>query len=150
MKKSPILLFSVSFAFCAIVLFVRSSLVTKSTSQAIDDSREFAPHELLVRLKEASVGDLIGNQSLVRSIISQVQGRIKTYLNEEKGLLDWNPAVLTNRSFHSDPYLFHIQVPEEIELDYAIRRLESNPYVEYVEKNGIARLATDDPYFSEQ
>jgi len=150
MKKSPILLFSVSFAFCAVVLFVRSSLVTKSTSQAIDDSREFAPHELLVRLKEASVGDLIGNQSLVRSIISQVQGRIKTYLNEEKGLLDWNPAVLTNRSFHSDPYLFHIQVPEEIELDYAIRRLESNPYVEYVEKNGIARLATDDPYFSEQ
>ncbi len=150
MKKSAFFFFSVSLFFCIVVLLVRSGSVTKIAAQAIDDSREFAPHELLVRLKEASVGDLIRNQWLVRNIISQVQGRIKTYLNEEKGTLDWDPSELTNRSFHSDPYLFHILVPEEIELDYAIRRLESNPYVEYAEKNGIACVATDDPYFSEQ
>ena len=83
-------------------------------------------------------------------MISQVQGRIKTYMNEEKDTFDWDPSVFTNRSFHADPYLIHVRIPDEIELDQAIMRLESNPYVEYVEKNGIARITTDDQYFSQQ
>jgi subtilisin family serine protease len=79
-----------------------------------------------------------------------VQGKIKTYLNEEKDPSDWDPAVFRNRSFHADPYLFHIRIPDGIDLEYAIARLKISPIVEYVEKNGRHHALTDDPLFDQQ
>lgn len=59
---------------------------------------------------------------------------------------------MTHRSFLGDPYLFHIKIPKEIDLDYAISYLRLNPYVEYVEKNGIVHLdiIPNDDRFDEQ
>lgn len=108
------------------------------------------PHEILVKLKEDSIGDIIQSKGLIRNIIDLVQGKVRTYLNKEINTFDWDPADFTNRSFLGDPYLLHIRVPEEIDLDYAISYLKSSPYVEYVEKNGITYISTNDTYFDQQ
>ena len=150
MKKWVSLSVLVLFIFFVVVLMVRSSSNVKDTLQANVHFQEYVPHELLVKLKEESVGDIVQSRWLIRDVFNQVQGKIKTYLNEEKDAFDWDPSVFAHRSFHADPYLFHIRVPEGIDLDYAIARLKLNPHVEYVEKNGIARVLTDDTYFGQQ
>lgn len=149
MKKSAVVFFSFFFV-CSIVLFIGSSSKATGTLQAVYAPQEYVPHELLVKLKEDTVGDILQSKRLIRNVFDQVQGKIKTYLNEEKDTFDWDPSVFENRSFHADPYLFRIRVPEGIDLDYAIWRLKSNPYVEYVERNAIVRLTTEDPYFDQQ
>ncbi len=63
--------------------------------------------------------------------------------------VDWDPDILTHRSFHDDPNLFHIRVPEYIGTEQAISFLSSNPNVEYVEKNLVRHLQYD-PYFQYQ
>ena len=149
MKKSVFAVFSI-FSLCAVILIVSSGSNATGTLHPNADSQDFVPHELLVKFNEDTVGDIIQSRWLILNIISQVQGRIKTYLREEKETFDWDPSVFKNRSFHADPYLFHIRVPEEIDLDYAIARLRSNPCIEYVEKNGVARIETGDPHYSYQ
>jgi hypothetical protein len=149
MKKSAVVFFSV-FIICSIVLLVGSSSKATGTLQAVYAPQEYVPHELLVKLKEDSVADIIQSKWLIRNVFDQVQGKIKTYLQEEKDTFDWDPAVFKNRSFHADPYLFRIRVPEGIDLEYAIARLRLNPYIEYVEKNGVSRILTDDTFFGQQ
>ncbi|MBE3125428.1 MAG: hypothetical protein IMZ57_07185 [Acidobacteria bacterium] len=119
MKKSAVVFFSF-FIVCSIVLLVGSSSKATGTLQASYLSQNFVPHELLVKLKEDSVGDIIQSKWLIRNLFNQVQGKNKTYLNEEKDTFDWDPSVFKNRSFHADPYLIHIRIPEKIDLDYAI------------------------------
>ena len=149
MKKSAVVFFSF-FIVCLIVGLVGSNSKSPGTLQASYDSQNFVPHELLVKLKEDSVGDLAQSKWLVRNIINLVQGKVRTYLNKEKTAFDWDPSIFNNRSFHGDPYLIHVRVPEEIDLDYAISCLKLNPYVEYVEKNGIIHISTNDTYFDQQ
>ena len=149
MKKWAFVFALLSCIFFVVVLLVRSSSNAKNTLQANVHFQEYVPHELLVKLKEESVGDIVQSRWLIRDVFNQVQGKIKTYLNEEKDTFDWDPSVFAHRSFHADPYLFHIRVPEGIDLDYAISRLKLNPHVEYVEKNGLARILTDDTYFGQ-
>jgi hypothetical protein len=72
---------------------IRSGSIVKDTLQANDDSQNFVPHELLVKLKEDSVGDIVQSKWLIRNVFNQVQGKIKTYLNEEKDTFDWDPSV---------------------------------------------------------
>ncbi|MBE3121650.1 MAG: S8 family serine peptidase [Thermoplasmata archaeon] len=140
------------FIVCSIVLVIGSSSKATGTLQAVFAPQEYVPHELLVKLKEDSVGDMVQSRWLIRNVVNLAQGKIKTYLHEEKDTFDWDPSVFKNRSFHADPYLLHIRVPAGIDLDYAISFLKSNPYVEYVEKNGIIRISTtpNDTYFEDQ
>ncbi len=150
MKKPAFIISLVFLVSCLAVAIFSSWSMTRRTSQVTPISRDFVPHELLVKLKEDRIGDLLQNRGLVQNVFNQLQGRIKTYLKEEKDILEWDPAVLKNRSFHADPYLFWIRVPEGIDLEYAIARLKLDPNVEYIEKNGLVRIDTDDPLFEEQ
>src|SRR4030066_765467 len=137
--KKLIFVFFLVVGVCSIVLLISTSSRATGTLQAEYVQQDHVPHELLVKFKEDVVGDLTQNKWQVQNILDQVQGKIKTYLNEEKDAFDWDPAVFRNRSFHADPYLFHIRIPDGIDLEYAIARLKINPIVEYVEKNGLHR-----------
>lgn len=149
MKKSPLITFLFAMPCLMIILITLNSrslggLKTNFVPQ------EFVPHEILFKLREDSVGDMAQNKWLIRNIVDLVQGKVLTYLKEEKNTFDWDPSVFMNRSFHGDPYLIHVRVPNEVDLDYAISRLRSNPYVEYVERNGIVCISTNDPRFDDQ
>jgi subtilisin family serine protease len=148
--KKLIFMFFLIVGVCSIVLLISSSSRAAGTLQSEKVQQNYVPHELLVKFKEDVVGNLTQNKWQVQNILDQVQGKIKTYLNEEKDTSDWDPAVFRNRSFHADPYLFHIRIPDGIDLEYAIARLKISPIVEYVEKNGVHRLMTDDPLFDQQ
>jgi subtilisin family serine protease len=148
--KKLIFVFFLVVGVCSIILLISSSSRAAGMLQAEKVQQNFVPHELLVKFKEDAVGDLTQNKRQVQNVLDQVQGKIKTYLNEEKDTFDWDPAVFRNRSFHADPYLFHIRIPDGIDLEYAIARLKINPIVEYVEKNGLHRALTDDPLYDQQ
>lgn len=135
---------------CSIVLLINPGPRATGTLQAEYVQQDYVPQELLVKFKEDAVGDLAHNKWQVQNVLNQVQGKINTYLNEEIDTFEWNPTVFRNRSFHADPYLFHIRVPEGIDLEYAIARLKLYPSVEYVEKNGVHHLLTDDPLYDQQ
>jgi subtilisin family serine protease len=151
MKKSLLVLFS-GFLVCCIVFIIRSNSKATQTLQTGDKPQEYVPNEILVKFKEYAVGDILQNKRLIQNIVSSVQGKIKTYLKQEISALAWEPLTKTHRSFIGDPYLFHIKIPEEINIDYAIRFLKMNPYVEYAEKNGLVHLDTipNDDRFDEQ
>ncbi|GEM_PF-2079656 len=150
MKRPFFLPFSACFLFFPVLFILGSGYNETGRIQSNPDPQDFVPHELLVKFKEDSVGDITENRGLILNIINQVQGRIMTYLREEKETLDWDPSVVEHRSFHADPYLFHIRIPEQIDLEYALARLSLNPSIEYVEKNGIIRISTDDTYYGLQ
>jgi len=141
-----------AFLVCCIIFIIRSNSKATQTLQKGDESQEYVPNEILVKFKEYAVGDIVQNKWLVQNIVSSVQGKIKTYLNQEISALAWEPLTKTHRSFIGDPYLFHIKIPKEIDLDYAIWFLKMNPYVEYAEKNGLVHLDTipNDDRFDEQ
>jgi subtilisin family serine protease len=147
-KKLQLVSFLV-FIVCSIIL-IGSSSRTTGTLQAEYAQQDYVPHELLVKFKEGSVGDLTQNKWQVQNVLNQVQGKIKTYLNEEIDTFDWDPSDFRSRSFHTDPYLFHIRIPSGIDLEYAIACLKLFPSVEYVEKNGLHHALTDDPLFNQQ
>ncbi len=150
MKKSLVLFLSAFFLLAVVIFMVGSSSVATGTSQANYEPQNFVPHELLIKFKDDSVGDIVQNKWLIQNVLDQVQGKIKTYLNEGKETFNWDPAVFRDRSFFADPYLFHIRVPDGIDLEYAIARLRISPIVEYVEKNGVHRVFTDDPLYDQQ
>lgn len=66
-------------------------------------SQKCVPHELIVKLRESTVGDLVQNSWLIRNIFDQFQGKIKTYLNEEKDTSEWDPTDFKKRSFQQIP-----------------------------------------------
>lgn len=150
MKKYYVLFFLGLVLLSSVVLLVSSGSIAEDSLESAYVTQKYAPHELIIKLRESAIGDVIQNKRLVQNILGQVRGRITTYLNEEKDASDWDPSDFKNRSFHADPYLFHIKVPEEIDLDYAISCLEANPFVSFVEKNYIGQLTTDDTYYNQQ
>jgi subtilisin family serine protease len=153
MKKSAVGLFSALFVLCSVVLVISSHSKASGTLQARYDTQKYVPHELLVKFKEYPVGDTGQNKWLIQNVINSVQGKIKTYLNKEIYVSNWEPSLISHRSFIDDPYLFHIKVPDAIDLDYAISILQSSPYIEYAEKNAIAHVDStlpDDPRFVDQ
>jgi subtilisin family serine protease len=148
--KKLIFVFFLVVGMCSIILLISASSRAAGTLQTEKVQQNYVPHELLVKFKEDVVGNLTQNKWQVQNVLNQVQGKIKTYLNEEIYTFDWDPAVFRNRSFHADPYLLHIRVPDGIDLEYAIARLKISPIVEYVEKNGLHRAVTDDPLYDQQ
>lgn len=148
--KKLVFAFCLVVGVCSIIFLISSSSRAAGTLQSEKIQQDYVPHELLVKFREDVVGNLTQNKWQVQSVLNQVQGKIKTYLNEENETFDWDPAVFRNRSFHADPYLFHIRIPDGIDLEYAIARLKLFPSVEYVEKNGVHRLMTDDPLYDQQ
>jgi subtilisin family serine protease len=103
---------------------------------------EFVPNEVLVRFKR----DI--PRYLIQNTIESLQGKIFTYHREEISSFDWDPNVSSLRSFLSDPYLLHVKVPASIGTEKAIYLLKLNPNVEYVEKNRILHVFTNDTYWS--
>lgn len=138
------MLFTALLVFC-ILLIIGSNSKATQTVQAGYEPEKYVPNEVLVRFKEDVVGDISQNKWLVQNLINLVQGKIKTFLKQEISTSAWEPAVFTQRSFMGDPYLFHIRIPAEISVDYAISVLNSNPYVEYAERNGIVHLDSTEP-----
>ena len=132
--KKLIFMFLLVVGVCSIVLLINPGPRATGTLQAEYVQQDYVPQELLVKFKEDAVGDLAHNKWQVQNVLNQVQGKINTYLNEEIDTFEWNPTVFRNRSFHADPYLFHIRVPEGIDLEYAIARLKLYPSVEKVER----------------
>ena len=150
MKKSLPVLFTALLVCCILFIVGSKSKANQLAFQAGYEPEICVPNEVLVRFKEDAVGDLSQNKWLIQNLINLVQGKIKTFLNQEISTSAWEPSVLSQRSFVGDPYLFHIKIPAGTSLDSAISFFSSNPYVEYVEKNGIFHLSTTDPRFSEQ
>jgi hypothetical protein len=144
MKKSLVAFTSVLFT-SFIVIFIYSNSKAIETVQTETSPQFFIPQEIIVKFKEIPVGDLFQSRPLIQSIINSVSGKIGTYLNREVGASDWDPSVFANRSFIGDPYLFLIKLPKGINIDYAIWFLQSLPYIEYVERNIIARLDSTEP-----
>ena len=144
MKK---LLMAIAGCFFISCLFLFNGPDSKATEtpQAESDIQRYVPNEILVRFKEYPLGDIIQSRWLIQNVINSVQGKIKTYLNEEIYAFNWEPSIFAHRSFIGDPYLFHIKIPDVIDLDDAILYLQSNPYVEYAEKNAIAYLNSTEP-----
>jgi subtilisin family serine protease len=102
---------------------------------------EYVPDEIIVKFKEDVVGDLIENHHIIKDVLDLAHGRIKTYLNHEIGLVDWEPTRFTDRSFIGDPYLFLIRIPENNSVANAIELLQANPCVEFAERNSIAHAS---------
>jgi subtilisin family serine protease len=144
----------ISLSVLLILLIFKADTKANQTAQTEYEAQEYVPYEVLVRLKEDVIGDFRENKWLIRNVINSVQGKIKTYLKQEKNTYDWEPNIFTHRSFIGDPYLLHLKIPEYMGVEQAISILKSIPYVEYAEKNGILRLQTqtfpDDDDFSEQ
>lgn len=136
MNKSLAVFLTVTF-ICLLFLSVGTSSKATQVSQTAYSPEEYVPNEVIVKFKEDVVGDLIQNNWNVRNVLDSAQGRIKSYLNHEINLLDWDPAKFTDRSFIGDPYLFLIRIPESISVNDAIALLQSDPRIEYAEKNGI-------------
>lgn len=109
------------------------------------DIGSYLPSEVLVRFHEATP------PTVLRGLMDQVQGRIVTYVGTEVAADTWDPALLSNRSFVSEPNTLHLRVPEGIGTAEAIAALVSSPFVEYAEPNYIRHLLVDpnDTRFSE-
>lgn len=90
---------------------------------------EYVPNEVLVKFNKD-----VARYS-IQDTINSVEGKIITYLKKERNPFLWNPDDITERSFRSDPDLFHIKVPESIGTERAIFYLKQSPYVKHVEKN---------------
>lgn len=128
------------------IFFLSSSSNSTATQERFAYNAEYVPNEVLVKFKK-DVGKII-----VQNTLGSVQGKIITYLKEEIDLTDWNPDLLSLRSFRLDSDLFHVKVPEEIGTERAIYILKQNPNIEYAEKNGIYRTCEEptDPEFYRQ
>jgi hypothetical protein len=110
--------FSTVFALVSsIALLIGLETKAGEARQRESVHQDYVPNELLVKLKEDVVGDIVNNKLLVRNVFNQVQGKIKTYLNEEIEACNWEAEDVKNKSFFADPYLFHIKIPEGINLD---------------------------------
>ena len=142
-KLATVLLISLS-VFLILLIFKADTKATQ-TAQTEYEPQEYVPNEVLVRFKEVVIGDFRENKWLIRNVIKSVQGKIKTYLKQEKNTYDWEPTIFTHRSFIGDPYSFHLKVPEYIGAERAIEFLRSVPYVDYAEKNGILHVQTENP-----
>ncbi len=70
MKKWVLVFGLVSFIFCVVVLMVRSGSIAKDTLHPNDYSQKYVPHELLVKLKEDSVGDIVQNKWIIRDVFN--------------------------------------------------------------------------------
>ncbi|HSA95380.1 MAG TPA: hypothetical protein VLJ16_04980, partial [Acidobacteriota bacterium] len=90
MKKLIFVFFLVAGA-CSIVFLIGSSSRAAGALQVEKAQQDYVPHELLVKFREGAVGDLGQNKWQVQGVLGQVQGKIRTYLNEEKDTFDWNP-----------------------------------------------------------
>jgi subtilisin family serine protease len=128
-----------------IFLSIGTSSKATQVSQPRYSPEEYVPNEVIFKFKEDAVGDIVQNRRLIENVLSSAHGRIKTYLNQEIGLLDWDPAIFSHRSFIGDPYLFHIRLPEYIGVDEAISFFKSIPYVKYAEKNYIRHVQSTFP-----
>lgn len=136
---------STVLALALIVLLVRPSSRPHEIAKEEMGRPRYAPQEILVKFKEIPGVDIFQNKQIIQNAIASISGRIKTYRNEEIDTVDWDQSNRSQRSFLGDPYLFHIKVPRELDLNYAISCLKLNPYVEYAESNSISYLDSTDP-----
>jgi hypothetical protein len=112
--------FSTALFTSLVVIFIYSNSKATETAQAETKHQIFVPQEIIVKFKEYPVGDLLQSRGIIQNIINSVSGKIGTYLRREVNASDWDPSVFAHRSFIGDPYLFHIKLPKEIDIDYAI------------------------------
>ncbi|MGA2532918.1 MAG: S8 family serine peptidase [Candidatus Aminicenantales bacterium] len=149
MKKLAIVILTALFV-CLFFLLIGTNSKATQASQPKYSPKEYVPNEVIVKFKQDIIGDVIHSKSLIENVVSSAHGRIKTYLHQEIDMLNWDPAIFAHRSFIGDPCLFLIRIPGYISVDDAITLLQSDPRVEYAEKNGIHReqqTYPNDPYF---
>ena len=151
MKKTAFGAILLSLTALTIFIFLSHS-IEPAVTQTGFEPREYIPNEILVKFRDYPAGDILQSSWLIRNIIGTVQGRIRTYLEQELSPVAWDPSIFAHRSFIGDPYLFLIKVPRIIDVDYAISLLRLNEFVEYVEKNGIVHIdeTPNDERFDEQ
>ncbi len=144
MKKPLTIIVAVTF-ICLSFLSVGTISKATQVSQPGNGPEEYVPNEVIVKFNEDVVGDLSQNKWLIQNAVDATQGTIKTYLGQEVSSVNWDPSVLSHRSFIGDSYLFHIRVAESIGVDEAISFFKSIPYVKYAEKNYVRYPLTTSP-----
>ncbi len=135
----------VSVSVLLLVADIPSGSDLKDDLALQSEAVKYVPSEILVKFKEYPTGDIVQSRALIENVINSVQGKIKTFHNNEVYTFNWNPSVFSQRSFIGDPYLFRIKIPEGIDIDYAVSNLKVIPYIEYVEKHGVARMCSTEP-----
>lgn len=122
-----------------------------SSSPVIQDHRS---NEVLVRFNQAETSSLEEHKCLVRSILAELQGKIRTFKKKEISTQEWDPSILAHRSILGDSSVIRLVVPDFIGVDLAIRFLNSLPYVDYAERNNILHSQTgitpNDTYFASE
>ncbi len=152
MKKCFFIIFFVSLLSLSI-LSIKSNSLVKGDNRVIDDSKQYVHQEILVKFRDYQVGDINYARSIIYNTVSLLSAKIHTYLNQEINLFDWDPSNISHRSFIGDPSLFHLKLPEDIDINNAISFLSSLQNIEYVEKNlygHIDSIEPNDEYFYRQ
>jgi serine protease len=126
MKAKKITFIFIVALFLALGIFLSVRAGTQASS-----TEEFVPNEVLLRFKDKA------DFNSIKNVLAIVQGQILTSAGREISADQWNPLVISNRSFVLDERTFHIRVPETLGTERAIEILKSNPNIEYAERNNI-------------
>ncbi len=109
-------------------------------------SLDRVPNEILVKFKDGS------DRIIIQDVLSSLGARIVSYLGRETTTSQWSLTDRFTNSFLSDPYLFHIRIPENVNLDQSINFLRSlSDIIIYAEPNAIGHFMSyypNDQYFN--
>lgn len=136
------------------ILFVPTGYIAPQALSRSTEDFDYVPDEVLVRFNQPEPGAIVEETRLIRSILRELQGRIRTYRKRDISVEDWEPTNMAHRSILGDPSVIRLAAPDFIGVDLAIRFLRSLPNVDFAEKNHILRGQTEitpnDTYFSSE
>jgi hypothetical protein len=109
------------------ILFVPASYNAPQALSRSSEDFDYVPDEVLVRFNRVESVAFDEDTSLVRSILRELHGEIRTYNKREISVDNWDPKTIASRSILGDSSIIRLVVPDFIGVDLAIRFLRSLP-----------------------
>jgi len=136
------------------ILFAPAGFNAPQALSRSSEDFDYVPDEVLVRFNRVESVAFDEDTSLVRSILRELHGEIRTYNKREISVDNWDPKTIASRSILGDSSIIRLVVPDFIGVDLAIRFLRSLPNVDFAEKNHILRCQTgitpNDTYYADE